>query len=662
MEKSSILIVDDNREILDLLETLLSNEGYEALVCTSGEEAFEFLDRRLPDLILLDIHLPGINGFGVREKLQQRSAIRDIPVIFMTGDSNRESIQRSFEAGGVDYISKPFMPIEVLSRINIALDNVRAKRILKEVNRDLEKRVRIRTKELALLFSVAKLASKSAPLGDILQSTVGAISDKYYSELKLIPVINYRQKVYRTNSIPQGKRLIAVDLKSGTDQVGSISIYTSHETPADVEDTVGETVDLLEAIASEVGNIIEQKEAEENLKNQWKYFRSLWESSPEGIVTLDHKRRITDINSTFEHIFGYSLKDLRNRQLDDFILPARLRREGQNISKKIMDGQNILINSIRKTKSGKEIHCSVIGAPVNLDNRQKDYFLIYRDITKEKELEVQLMQANKMEAIGQLAAGIAHEINTPTQYVNSNTEFLSESLPELFALLEKLILFYRSRDGNKTKTPQHQDIETGLEQLDLPYLKREVQAALDDSLDGLRKISVIVDAMRTFSHPDNNEKQETEINDIIRKTITVSRNEWKYYAEVQTDLEEPLRPIMIFPDQISQVILNLIINAAHAIQDVYHKGNRKKGRILLATRAQDEQLEIRVSDNGTGIPENIRDKIFNPFFTTKEIGKGTGQGLSLVYNVVVEKHRGQVDFKTAVGKGSTFIVQLPYLN
>ena len=192
---------------------------------------------------------------------------------------------------------------------------------------------------------------------------------------------------------------------------------------------------------------------------------------------------------------------------------------------------------------------------------------------------------------------------------------------------------------------------------DLDFLAAEVPHAIDQGLDGVRRVSAIVRAMKEFSHPDSAEKAPTDLNRAIESTITVARNEWKYVANVSTNLEANLPLVMCYPGEMNQVILNLLVNAAHAIKDAI--GDGEKGQIVVATQVCGKFAQLSVADTGGGIPEGIRTKIFDPFFTTKEVGKGTGQGLSLAYNVVVKKLGGRIWFETEVGKGTTFFVDLP---
>jgi len=197
------------------------------------------------------------------------------------------------------------------------------------------------------------------------------------------------------------------------------------------------------------------------------------------------------------------------------------------------------------------------------------------------------------------------------------------------------------------------------DEIELPYLEQEIPKALDQSLDGVARITKIVRAMKEFSHPGSSEKTPMDINHAIKSTVTITKNEWKYVADVETDLDPDLPMVPCLAGDINQVFLNLLVNSAHAIEAAMGGKNNGKGKIRVATRKRNGWAEITITDTGTGIPESIRDRIFDPFFTTKEVGKGTGQGLSIAYNIVVEKHGGIIDFETTEGEGTTFIVRLP---
>lgn len=285
------------------------------------------------------------------------------------------------------------------------------------------------------------------------------------------------------------------------------------------------------------------------------------------------------------------------------------------------------------------------------------FLLLAEEITEQKILEGQLAQAQKLEAIGQLAAGIAHEINTPTQYIGDNISFLQSGLDKVKCMVDHYETLLMSVQTIPEAKPVLAELDRLKQQLKLSFLLNEMPQAVQDALEGVERVTKIVQAMKMFSHPGVAQKTAIDLNQAIESTITVARNEWKYVAEVETDFEPNLPPVPCLPGEFNQVILNLIINAVHAIKDVV--SSKTKGKIKLTTRCAGDWVEIRIGDSGTGIPEEIRSKIFHPFFTTKEVGRGTGQGLAIAHSVIVEKHGGTIAFETEMGRGTTFILRLP---
>ena len=283
------------------------------------------------------------------------------------------------------------------------------------------------------------------------------------------------------------------------------------------------------------------------------------------------------------------------------------------------------------------------------------FILTGADVTQRHEFEDQLRQAHKLEAIGQLAAGIAHEINTPTQFVSDNTTFLKENWPPVAELLQAC--------KQNLPNPGAADFRHRFEQLwqqsDFDYLLAEVPRAIDQCLDGLHRIAKIVRAMKEFSHPGADEKSPVDINRAIETTVAVSRNEWKYVADVDLHLDDALPLVPCLHGEFNQAMLNLIVNAAQAIAGPVDNPPGSKGKITIATHLLTDFVEISVTDTGTGVPEEIRSRIFEPFFTTKPVGKGTGQGLSLVHATIVKRLKGQIWFESEVGRGTTFFIRLP---
>lgn len=275
------------------------------------------------------------------------------------------------------------------------------------------------------------------------------------------------------------------------------------------------------------------------------------------------------------------------------------------------------------------------------------------------QMQAELAHAQKLESVGQLAAGIAHEINTPIQYVGDNTRFLKEAFGDMSSVLEEFEKLLQAAKDGSVDEQLVAEVEATLKQADIEYLTEEIPQAIDQSLDGVARVAKIVRAMKEFSHPGSDEKSLVNLAEAIETTITVARNEWKYVAEMLTEFDPELPQVSCLPGELNQVLLNLIVNAAHAIGETMGDDATAKGTITVGTRRDGEWAQIFVRDTGSGMSEGVRARIFDPFFTTKGVGKGTGQGLAIARSVVVNKHGGTIDCETEQGKGTTFIVRLP---
>jgi signal transduction histidine kinase len=282
-----------------------------------------------------------------------------------------------------------------------------------------------------------------------------------------------------------------------------------------------------------------------------------------------------------------------------------------------------------------------------------------RTLLEKRQMEQELAQSRKMKAIGLLATGIAHEINTPTQYLGDNTRFLRDAFQHISTLLDDYEHLLEAVRNHEVTEDVLQEAEAKLRRSNIDYWTAEIPQAIQQSLDGVQHVAGIVGAMKEFSHPDAIEKKPADLNHVIENTIMLCYNEWKYVADVTTDFDEQLPLFYCQPSDINRVVLNLMVNAAHAIGEANHRGADGKGKITVRTRHDGPWMEIRVEDTGTGIPPEIRDRVFDLFFTTKDVGQGTGQGLAIALAIVVENYGGTIDFESEVGRGTTFIVRLP---
>jgi len=305
-------------------------------------------------------------------------------------------------------------------------------------------------------------------------------------------------------------------------------------------------------------------------------------------------------------------------------------------------------------------------SPIRENDRIVGHVGTLTDITERKkaemertQMESQLQQAQKLESIGRLAAGVAHEINTPTQYIGDNTQFVRDSFNELLPVLKSPRQLLDALRDNQLSAELIQQTEATLKSADVDYLVDEIPKAVAQSLEGVERVAKIVRAMKEFSHPGTEDKTQVDLNHCIDSTLTIARNEWKYVAELVTEFDSTLPPVTCLPGEFNQVILNLVVNASHAIADTLKDRDTAKGTITVTTKRDGDWAEVRIRDTGTGIPEHARGKIFDPFFTTKGVGKGTGQGLAIARSVIVDKHGGAISFETEMGKGTVFIIRIP---
>jgi PAS domain S-box-containing protein len=559
---SKILVVDDIPASLQVITDILSRHGYKVIQALDGQEALRIAGLESPDLILLDVQMPEMDGFEVFRRLRTNKNVQLTPIIFLAAAEEMDNRTKGFNADGVDFITKPFHAIELLARVQTNLEIRWLKKTCEE--RDL-----------------------------------------------------------RIQNITLERERIANELQANKIQF------------------------------EEISNQLRRSNAELHK------LHSAVEQNPASVIITDAKGRIEYVNRKFTELTGYRLEEVQGKTpsfLKTPETPAEVHRELWNTISQGRIWSGLFCN---KRKDGTRIWERASIAPVrNLDtNEITHYFAVEEDITAQREVENQLHQSQKMEAIGRLAAGIAHEINTPTQFVSDNLFFLKGAFPELLDLLA----IYRRALETISKTPGYEtlvaNIQTAEAHADIDYVASNGPSAFESSLEGLKRIANIVRAMKEFSHPDQREMAPANINSALDNTLTIARNEYKYVADVEKTYGD-LPPVLCHVGDLGQVFLNLLVNASHAIGDVM-RTTGKRGMIRVRTLTEPGFIRIEITDTGTGIPESAQEHIFEPFFTTKEVGKGTGQGLALAHNVIVKRHKGTLTFETGSGRGTTFIIRLP---
>jgi len=389
-------------------------------------------------------------------------------------------------------------------------------------------------------------------------------------------------------------------------------------------------------------------------------FSLILDNTHDVIVVTDTEGKRVYSSPAHQRLLGFSAEEIAGMTPLSIVHPDEI-EEVREVARRVMEtAQRELVTMRCRHKDGSYLHFEASLNAVKDDSGHPVYLVITaRDITERYKKEMQTRLNQKLESIGLLAAGIAHEINTPTQFISDNTRFLIEAFEKFDRLIGGYRATLRTAEAQGLLGAELAQLRELEEKCELDYYKGEVPRTLEQSLEGLGRVSKIVRSLKEFSHPGSPNRTPLDLNHAIENAIVVCRHEWKYVAEVVTDLDPTLPLVPCLADEFNQAILNLLINAGHAVADTRVPGKEVNGKITVKTSQSDGWAIISISDTGVGIPEAIHDRIFEPFFTTKALGKGTGQGLPIVRSVIVGKHQGKVSFTTEVGKGTTFTLHLP---
>ncbi|RME24875.1 MAG: PAS domain-containing sensor histidine kinase, partial [Candidatus Zixiibacteriota bacterium] len=378
-------------------------------------------------------------------------------------------------------------------------------------------------------------------------------------------------------------------------------------------------------------DISTQKASAEALAmSEWR-LKKLFNSVQEGIAVFDDDNRLAFCNSSLARLLGYhSSRELVGRNLFDFV-PTDQHDIVQKAREQSREGSHEQYELRLTTLQGEQKDVLISASPWLDDSGQYSGSIVaFLDITERQQAEREMRQSElersheaKLAAVGSLAAGIAHEINTPTQFIGDNVRFLADAIEALKNFINKAHANLEQLNGVPEGVKVRQQCDALAEELDLPFLLEEAPQAIEQTLEGVERVRRIVLSMKEFAHPDNDDKAKCDLNAMLDTTLTVARNELKYVANVERRFDKDLPTVFGYRGDLNQVFLNLLVNAAHAIADVVGDGG-EKGTITVETYREDNWAVVAISDTGGGIPEEIQSRIFDPFFTTKEVGKGTG--------------------------------------
>jgi PAS domain S-box-containing protein len=387
-------------------------------------------------------------------------------------------------------------------------------------------------------------------------------------------------------------------------------------------------------------------------------------SIADGVITLDKEGQISYINKTALRMLHKEPEEALNKSFFDVL--QLLDERDQAITYNPYDYIDLKLDSPSaktrftiKRSDGKIKYVNIVSNKIiDANGSFIGIVLAIRDITKIVKIEAQSALSQKMESVGQLAAGIAHEINTPMQFVGDNTFFIRDSFPSFIEFIEKSKEYF-SRNRSELDREAGAFLDELIEKNDLEYLSSEIPIAIDRTLEGIDRVRRIVIAMKNFAHSSGKVKSKSNLNQGIEVTVTISKNEWKYNSELIANLNPNLPLVYCSLDEINQVVLNMIINSAHSIIEKKSKKPDFFGEIKVSTEFDDSKAYIIIQDNGCGIDKDKFNRIFDPFYTTKEVGKGTGQGLAIAHDIIVNKHKGLIEVESESGEGAKFIISLP---
>jgi PAS domain S-box-containing protein len=777
---ADILVVDDTPDNLRLLSAMLSEQGYKVRKVISGSLALKVVQLAPPDLILLDINMPTMNGYEVCEKLKANPQTKDIPVIFLSALGDPLDKVKAFAVGGGDYITKPFQLAEALARIEHQLKLCSLQKQLIEQNALLQQEIHERQKaeeEIQLLLRLTQTVN-SAPdfataLRVVLNEVCEAIGFSYgeawtisangivlecsptwyvdragKDSAQIAAIEQLRQHseglTFRPNEGLPGRVwsrgetewIFDISAESSTvfvrsDLAKACGFKTNLGVPI-VSDPISVTEDstesgrvlavlvffvetrqedkrvvkLVNAVANQLGRVMQQKQAEEALRLSEEKFSKAFRCSPDPImITTFTDGRYIEVNDSFLSTSGYSRNEIIGRtsfELNFEVNPTEVTQIYQ-----LLQEQAVIRNQEFNycTKSGV-VRTVLLSAELINFGGQTYVLAIGKDITERKqveealrqsearerekaqELEIaleklkraqsQLIQTEKMSSLGQMIAGVAHEINNPTSFIYGNLTPAREYFQDLIRLIQAYRWTYPH------PTPEIQQLT---EEIDLEFLLEDWQKLIDSMQMGSQRIQEIVLSLRSFSRLDESELKPVDIHEGIDNTLLILEHRLRGVGDrpeitVIKDYGQ-LPKVICYASQLNQVFMNLLNNAIDAIASRFAnqaldlavknpesdviptiriRTEFKTKKLMLKSDSKflnSSQVVIRIADNGPGMSEDLQNQIFNPFFTTKPMGSGTGLGLSITYQIVVEKHGGQLSCVSTPGQGTEFIVEIP---
>ncbi len=665
--KATILIVDDSELVRNSTSDIIKELGYTPLTTDNGEECIALLGSQKVDLVLLDIDIPGTNGMELLSDI--RAHHFSVPVVMTSGSGDIMHAAHSLKIGAYQYLIKPVNPEKLEATLKNALSESKLRQKVKLFSAVITRspvNIAITDKEGTLeyvnpAFSRLTGYSYKEAIGQnprILKS--GEQPESYYKEL--------------WDTITAGK----VWHGQFHNRKKNGELYWEDAIICPIADHTGKISHFI----SLKQDISLRKQEQDALAESERRFEELSDLLPQPVFECDLQGKITYSNSLGFEAFGYTREDLENGVSSLMLFaPEDRERTMMNMRNRLSgipfedheytalkkDGTRfpVLVYTARILRDGKPV--GIRGIVLDITDRkhteetlqQLNQTLELRVEERTKELNIshqQMILQDKLASIGQLAAGIAHELNNPINFVRINFATLKADIADLQEILAKYRDVTKKMDEGSDAKEELQKLHQMEDSLSINQLLDEIPEIFAESQRGFERITTIIGSMRNFSfRHDMDQMVLFDLNRGVRETLIIARNEYRDYASIETRLEE-LPPIACNPEQINQVLLNLIINSSHAIRSLK---SSTKGKITIHTHADKEKVYCTITDNGPGIKPEVQSRIFEPFFTTKEPGVGTGLGLSISYDIIVHKHEGTLDVYCPPEGGTVFTITLP---